>query len=169
MMTTRATDYAVRILAVLSNSLGRRLKVADLAAAASVSKDYVPKVMVPLVRRGWVQSYRGAGGGFLLVEQGQNITLLDVVELFEGPLHLQRCTGASGCEFSPRCPAHNVWLEAEGELRRVLSKYNLAELAAHSRHRSLFVAEEGTSGRDPVGSGDCSGSRGISSGAVPDP
>ncbi|MFQ5776907.1 MAG: RrF2 family transcriptional regulator [Terriglobia bacterium] len=140
MVTARATDYAVRILSVLSNAAGKRLKVADLAAATSVPKDYVPKVMAPLVRRGWVQSYRGSGGGFALVGQGQEISLLDVVELFEGPLHLQSCTGPSGCQFSPGCPVHLVWVEAEAELHRVLAKYNIAELAARSHRQGLFVA-----------------------------
>lgn len=115
------------------------MKTAALAAATAVPKDYVPKVITPLVRRGWVQSYRGAGGGFSLVDPGHNITLLDVVELFEGPVHLQTCTGPSGCQFSPRCPAHGVWLEAEAQLCRVLAKYNIADLAARSRARGLFI------------------------------
>ena len=75
----------------------------------------------------------------MLVEGAENITLLDVVELFEGSVHLNRCTGPAGCQFLPRCPVHNVWLEAEAELRRVLAKYNIADLAANSRSRGLFV------------------------------
>ena len=139
MLISRATDYAVRLLAALSNSGGARLKVADLAVATSVPKNYVLKVMVPLVRRGWVQSCRGSGGGFLLVEKTEKITLLDVVELFEGSVHLNRCTGPTGCQFLPRCPVHSVWLEAEAELRRVLTNYNIADLAAKGRPRGLFV------------------------------
>ena len=98
--------------------------------------------MIPLVRRGWVQSRRGSGGGFSLVGGAESITLLDVVELFEGPVHLNTCTGPTGCQFLPRCPVHPVWLEAEAELRRVLAKYNLAELARNSRARQLFIAGE---------------------------
>lgn len=139
MLITRATDYAVRILATLSNSQGRRLKVGDLAGATSVTEDYLPKVIAPLVRRGWVQSYRGAGGGYSLVHQARDISLLDVVELFEGPLHLQTCTRPSSCQFAPRCPAHRVWLEAEAELRRVLAKYNIAGLAGRSHRQGLFI------------------------------
>lgn len=167
MVITRATDYAVRILTALFNSTGTRLKIGDLAALTSVPRDYVPKVLAPLVRRGWVQSHRGPGGGFSFVGGNHQIALLDVVELFEGRLHLQVCTGQSGCQFSSRCPMHEVWLEAEGELRRVLAKYNIAELAAHSRDRGLFALEEGTSGRYPVDSDESSGRRGSSSGTVP--
>lgn len=140
MVITRATDYAVRILAVLSNANGKRLTLANLAAATSVPRDYVPKVLSPLVRRSWVQSYRGAGGGYSLAGAVQNITLLDVVELYEGSLHLQTCTGPRGCEFAPACPAHSVWLEAEKELCGVLAKYKIAELAARSRRQGLFIA-----------------------------
>lgn len=141
MLITRATDYAVRLLAALSNSSGSRQKVADLAAATSVPKEYIVKVMVPLVRRGWAQAYRGHRGGFLIVERAQNITLLDVVELFEGPVHLNTCTGPAGCQFVSRCPAHRVWLEAEEALRSVLAKHNIADLAADSRRRGLFIQQ----------------------------
>lgn len=140
MVITRATDYAVRILAALSNAPGKRVKTADLAAATAVPREYLSKVVSPLVRRGWVQSHRGAGGGFSVAARGQDITLLDLVELFEGPVHLQTCTGPSGCEFLPHCPAHSVWVEAEEELRRVLAKYNIAELAAESHRQGLFIA-----------------------------
>lgn len=140
MPVTRATDYAVRILIALLSTPRTRVKAADLAAATALSADYVLKIITPLMRRGWVRSFRGAGGGFSLVGQAQSIILLDVVELFEGPLHLQTCTGPEGCQFSTRCPVHRVWLEAEMELRKVLARYNIAELAAHSRRQGLFVA-----------------------------
>ncbi|MFQ5740836.1 MAG: RrF2 family transcriptional regulator [Acidobacteriota bacterium] len=142
MVLTRATDYAVRILTALSSAPAERVKTDALATATSVPKDYISKVITPLVRRGWVQSYRGAGGGFSLVDRGQSITLLEVVELFEGAVHLQPCTGPKGCQFTPRCPAHTVWCEAETELCRVLAKYNIAELAARSRCQGLFIPGE---------------------------
>ncbi len=129
------------------------MKVAELATATSVPKNYVLKVMVPLTRHGWVQSHRGSGGGFCLVGGAEAITLLDVVELFEGSVHLNRCTGPGGCQFLPRCPVHSVWMEAEAELRRVLAKYNIAELAANSRPRGLFVPAgiEGVANSDGSG------------------
>ncbi len=138
----RAADYAMRLLAALFNCGGRRLKVADLAAATAVPKNYVLKVMVPLVRRGWVQSSRGSGGGFSLVGGAESITLLDVVEAFEGPLHLNLCTGPTGCQFLSRCPMHSVWVEAEAALHRVLAKYTIAELAAKSGPQGLFLSRE---------------------------
>lgn len=139
MRITRATDYAVRLLAALSNASGKRLRIAELAATTTVPKDYVAKVLAPLVRRGWVLSSRGMGGGFLLAAPERQITLLDVVELFEGSLHLQPCTGPAGCQFTPRCPVHEVWLEAERALCQVLRKYTVAELAERSRQRGLFL------------------------------
>lgn len=136
---TRTTDYAVRILAGLYCATGERTKAADLATATGVSEKYVLKVLATLKRRGWVVSHRGTAGGYSLVSQAKEITLLQVVELFEGPVHLNACTGPNGCQFVQRCPAHNVWLEAETELRRILTKYNVAELGARSQPQGLFV------------------------------
>ncbi len=139
MLITRATDYAVRILAALLNAPGRRLKTAELVDATSVPKDYAPKVIKVLARRGWVEARRGIGGGFALLPQGQNLTLLDVVQAFEGPVRMHVCTGPSGCQFLSRCPVHNVWLETEERVRAFLGEQRIAELAAESRERLLFV------------------------------
>lgn len=139
---TRATDYAMRILAGLCQAGEAPATAADLAAATGVSEEYVAKVIATLKRRGWVISQRGAAGGHSLVARAKDITLLQIVELFEGPLHLNACTGANGCEFAQRCPAHTIWLEAETELRRVLAKYNLAELAARSQCEGLFIPRQ---------------------------
>ncbi len=139
---TRATDYATRILASLCQAGDAPVTAADLGAATGVPDEYVAKVTATLKRRGWVISQRGTAGGHSLVVQAKDITLLQIVELFEGPLHLNACTGASGCEFAQRCPAHTVWLEAETELRRLLAKCNLAELAARSQRKSLFVPRQ---------------------------
>lgn len=148
MIITRATDDAIRLLTALANSSGNRMKVADLAAVTSVPKNYIFKVMVPLVRRGWVQSTRGFGGGFSLAEAAKDVTLLDVVELLEGPLRLNHCTGTDGCEYLSSCPGRNVWVEAETELRKVLARYDIAHLAAQARERNLFIP----SAKTPAGS-----------------
>ncbi len=139
---TRATDYATRILASLCQAGDTPATAADLAAATGVSEEYVAKVIAVLKRRGWVTSQRGAAGGHSLVSPASHITLLQIVELFEGPLHLNECTGATGCEFLPRCPVHPVWLEAENELRRVLTRYNLAQLAARGQRQRLFAPRQ---------------------------
>jgi Rrf2 family protein len=139
MMITRATEDAIRLLTALANSGGKRMKVADLATVTCVPKNYIFKVLVPLVRRGWVLSTRGFGGGFALVQGAEKVTLLDVVELLEGPLRLNCCTGNGGCEFLPRCAIRSAWVEGEAELRKVLARYDIARLAAGCRDRELFV------------------------------
>lgn len=136
---TRATDYAVRILSALQAAEAGRVTAAALAAATAVPEDQVLKAIGPLIRRGWVQSFRGAVGGFALASSLEDITLLDVVEVFEGPLHVQTCTGVAGCEFSARCAAHVIWLEAEQALRRVLAQHTMAAIAARMRALDVFV------------------------------
>ena len=136
---SRATDYAVRILSALQAADPDRVTAAALAQVTSIPTDQVLKVVGPLTRRGWVQSFRGAVGGFALAASLDEVTLLDVVELFEGPLHVQTCTGLAGCEFSARCSAHVIWLEAERALRRVLAQHTMAEIASRMRALDVFV------------------------------
>lgn len=136
---TRAADYAVRILVALLGAPHTRVRAADLADATALTEDHVLKVIVPLVRRGWVRSHRGMGGGFSLAVSGDQISLADVIELVEGPIRLQTCVGPGGCQFVARCPVHPVWLEAETELRKLLARYDLKDLAARAHRAGLFI------------------------------
>lgn len=136
---SRVTDYAVRILSALHAAQPERVTAAGVAQATSIPVDQVLKVVGPLSRQGWVQSFRGAVGGFSLAIPLDEVTLLDVVELFEGPLHVQTCTGVAGCEFSARCAAHVIWLDAERALRRVLAQHTMAEIVARMRALDVFV------------------------------
>ncbi|MCA9319570.1 MAG: Rrf2 family transcriptional regulator, partial [Planctomycetes bacterium] len=49
-----------------------------------VSQHHLSKVLQQLVRAGLLTSLRGVGGGHTLARDAKNVTLYDVVEVFEG-------------------------------------------------------------------------------------
>ncbi|CAN5465745.1 hypothetical protein BH24ACT7_BH24ACT7_21090 [soil metagenome] len=89
-----------------------------LANGIGTSVSFLPQIMAPLIQAGWVASERGPGGGYRLTDQAAGASLLDVMEVTEGPPENGRCVLADGpCPGSPSCAIHDVWVEA----RRVLT------------------------------------------------
>jgi Rrf2 family protein len=81
-------------------------------------------------KAGVVRSHRGAKGGFSLARPAAEITIKDVVEAIEGPIHLNVCLVAPGeCSRDKVCPMHLVWEEAQEKMMGVLSRANFADLA----------------------------------------
>lgn len=143
MQITRATDYAVRVmiyLAILPEETRVAAPVVALGIQAPAS--FVSKVLQQLVRRGMVTSHRGAGGGFQLAVPPEKISLLDVVEMVEGPLQINLCLpGEASCDRKSWCGAHPIWGDAQAALKNVLASASIARLARESVANLAKVAE----------------------------
>lgn len=89
-MTLLATQEKETALA--SHVINRRLK--------GSSHSYIRKIIRKLVVNGLVSSVSGSNGGFSLAKQPREISLLDVVEALEGPIHTYPNTGMINQVFS---------------------------------------------------------------------
>lgn len=107
----RRTDLALSALRQLAES-EESVSGSDLAAALDTTVTFLPQVMSPLVKAGWVESGRGPGGGYRLRERANHISILDVVERMEGPPDDGRCILRDDeCPGEQTCQMHSVWTE----------------------------------------------------------
>ena len=127
---TQRADLAVRALVVLHRSPAR-LKSVDLAAALGTTAGFVPQVMGPLVREGWVHSVPGPTGGYEPLVEVDALNVLAVVEAVDGPTDSGRCVVADRpCEASAPCALHVAWGLARRELVSSLAAMSVGALAA---------------------------------------
>lgn len=135
MQITRASDYAVRVMIHLAGlPPSSTVQQAELSKETEVSGHFLSKVLQQLVRARLIRSQRGAGGGYALASNSDNVTLLQVVEAIEGPVRLNQCLDEGpSCERKSWCPAHEVWAEAQMAIVRVLGGTSMATLAARAR------------------------------------
>ena len=134
MQITRATDYAVRVMIYMATlPQGERIAGPELARGIQAPESFVSKILQQLVQRGMVTSHRGSGGGFQLAVDPEEISLLDVVEMVEGPMQINLCLpGEASCDRKSWCGAHPIWNEAQAALKRVLAGASIARLARES-------------------------------------
>lgn len=90
MHITLESDYAVRIVDCLSTQNGR-LGAGRIAEQTGVTPRFTLKILHKLVSSGLVRSYKGAKGGYELAREPVQITLREVIEIFEGPYTFSRC------------------------------------------------------------------------------
>jgi len=127
---TRATEYAIRALLYMAGRpRGEVVLKKDICEAQEISPAFLTKILQPLIKAGIVGSQRGVSGGFFLVKNPEEITLLDVLMAEEGPLYLNRCLVQEGsCERDVFCPVHGAWKEIREELMATLGRYNFSAL-----------------------------------------
>jgi Rrf2 family protein len=145
MQLTRAADYAVRVMIHLAGMPPEtRASRADLAHAAECPEQFLSKVLQGLTRAGLVLSHRGNTGGFELSRVHRAATLLEVVEAIEGPIRLNLCLNSDrSCTRQSWCPAHDVWVNAQEAVAKVLERATISDLAQEAvvRKRNGLVEQ----------------------------
>jgi len=140
----RHTDYAARIvlhLACLGE--GAQASIADIAQQRQLPEFFVRRLIGKLVKGGILASSRGSAGGIRLARPAGTISMLDVVQVMEGPIALNHCLEADHlCPFASACPVQSVWAGATRGLVEALAAASFASLASApaghlSAHQSL--------------------------------
>lgn len=101
----------------------------DIAKRQSISVKYLWQVINPLKTAGLLSVTRGAKGGYMLARHPEEITMLEVVTILEGPLSLVDClTQTDSCNHIDTCVARSVWQEVNRAVEKALSGITLAEV-----------------------------------------
>ncbi len=97
MRLTRHGDYAVRVMVDLAQH-GDEAPVprARIQERQDVPAAYLAKIIQMLARAGLVRTQAGARGGVSLAVAPERVTLRQVIEAAEGPIHLNRCVVEPG-------------------------------------------------------------------------
>ena len=133
MRLTTQTDFALRTLMYLTARSGRAT-VAQVAQLYGISTHHVAKVVNLLGRYGYVRNVRGIGGGIELARPPDEIRLGDVVESFEGNMHLLECVDTENvCAIESFCKLKRVLAEAERIQLEYLNSVTLADVAPAAR------------------------------------
>ena len=125
---TRRSDLATRALIELAR-LGRRTKSSELAEAIGTTPGFLSQAMTPLAAHGWVRSEPGPAGGYVLVADLADVSVLVVIEAIEGPSDAGRCVLEDRpCGSAGPCALHQPWQRARTQLLDELSNSPLAGL-----------------------------------------
>jgi Rrf2 family iron-sulfur cluster assembly transcriptional regulator len=118
---TRKADLALRAMQVMAAS-DEPVKGKELAETIGTTVAFIAQVMKPLVDQGWVESDRGPKGGYLLVGDTSNISVLELIESIEGPTQDGRCVlKGTPCPVTEHCALHDAWTRAQSALLTELS------------------------------------------------
>jgi len=132
MRLTRAGEYGIRcILHLARHGKGTLVSRKEIAVRTDVPPDFLAKIAQQLSRAGIIEILQGANGGYRLLADPAEITLLAVIEAIIGEISLNDCVGRpKSCHNSALCTVHRVWNKANQQLRATLQEANFATLAA---------------------------------------
>jgi len=67
------------------------VSVSELSSKLKIPRPFLRKILQTLNREKILTSHKGSGGGFSLARQPKDVQLIELIEVFQGPLHLNEC------------------------------------------------------------------------------
>lgn len=110
-MLSQTAEYALRaVLYLAERPPSRPVRVAEMANALQIPRNYLSKILHQLGRCGVLVSLRGKAGGFQLGVRPGQLALSAVVTPFDRIEERRRCLlGRAQCSDRTACAAHERW------------------------------------------------------------
>jgi Rrf2 family protein len=132
MRITAKADYAVRAaLELAASEDGEPVKGETLSEAQGIPLQFLEHILLELKHARIIRTKRGVRGGYWLARPASEITIADVIRAVEGPLANIQDSAPEDTDY----PGHaeqlrDVWIAVRANLRAVLERVTLADLAA---------------------------------------
>jgi Rrf2 family protein len=111
---TSKSPYAVLALAELGRSSGAEpVPIGELARRREVPVQFLEQLFAVLRRAGIISSQRGVKGGYRFAREPASVSVLEIVELLDGPLGRD---------------AHGPFADAAAAARKVLAETTIADV-----------------------------------------
>jgi Rrf2 family protein len=144
MIFSTRSEYGVMMLTDLARHYGSGpLSLTDIATHLGLSVAYLEQIVPALRTHGFIESQRGAKGGYALAAPPSQINMGGVIRALEGrkhgrgPLSVMPCANLDGsvepCNHEEVCTAPVLWLRVRDAITQALDSTTLADLAPQSR------------------------------------
>ena len=143
--------YGLRALIDLAvhSSDGTPVSITSISDRQDLSERYLEQLMAMLKKAGLVRSVRGAGGGYVLAREAEEISVGDVLRALEGNLDPVDCAGLDPdgvCQAADSCVTKYVWKRINESINRTVDEIRLDQLVEESRKRNPEESEKKNSG-----------------------
>lgn len=117
-------EYALQaIFDLASQRQGEPVRIADIAQRQKIPQKFLELILAGLKQGGFVESRRGAEGGYLLARNADSITVGEVLRFVEGPQQ-----GKSRSRRKTENAFSDLWQQVDHRVAEIVDKTTFADL-----------------------------------------
>jgi Rrf2 family protein len=125
MNTSVKGEYALlAIFDLAMQAPGTPVRIADIAQRQNIPQKFLELILATLKQGGFVESRRGAEGGYMLARASKDITVGDVLRFFEGPQN-----GKPRSRRKSESPFSEMWHQVDQAISNVVDHTTFADLS----------------------------------------
>jgi Rrf2 family protein len=128
-LSTRS-QYGVRAMFEIANSYPRGpVTIKAISEKQAVSIPYLEQILNTLRKAGIIRSVRGPGGGYVLNQEPEQISIGAILRELEGPVAITSCLDPKeGCMRIDGCVTHLLWKSLGEKIEAFLDNMTLKDL-----------------------------------------
>ncbi|MDQ7728040.1 Fe-S cluster assembly transcription factor [Halomonas sp. SpR8] len=127
-LTTKGRYAVTAMLDLALHAHNGPTSLSDISQRQEISLSYLEQLFARLRRAGLVDSVRGPGGGYLLSQPPDEISVSKVIDAVNESVDATRCQGLSDCQQGDICLTHHLWCELSVQIRHFFDDMTLAQL-----------------------------------------
>lgn len=121
--------YALRLMLDLAlQPEGESISLKTIAQRQNISLKYLEQIVTPLSRGNYLQSSRGAQGGYTLTHAPEEYTVGMILRTIEGSLAPVACLEEDTCQRRDRCVTVEVYRRIDQAIDAVVDGITLKDL-----------------------------------------
>ena len=134
-MLSKKTRYALKALVILGKNFGGApMQISRIASEEHIPKKFLEQILLDLRNAGLLYSKKGAGGGYGLVKDPGEISMVQVLRLTGGPVALLPCVSLNfyqkcdECDNELTCGVRDGFVEVRNATVKILSETSIADV-----------------------------------------
>ena len=137
MSVSQKCQYALRAALELAERRGNGpVPATEIARAQAIPLRFLELILGELKKGGFVESRRGAKGGYILRQPPGSLTVGEVMRFVDGPDLPVKCIDLGGeikCPVRDRCAFQGMWQRARDAVAGIYDNTTFADLIAERR------------------------------------
>ena len=133
-------DYALKAILDLALHYDQGLvKIQDIAGRQDIPLKYLEQILLSLKGAGYVNSQRGAKGGYYLAKEPKKIKIGEIIRFMEGPVSPITCVSKSchkKCSEEAHCVFRPIWDKVRIMTEGIVDKTSFADLCKKHEEKS---------------------------------
>ena len=130
---SKKVEYALIALRhMASGGRGQIYTTKEIAEKNLLSYELLAKVMQKLTRKGFIASYQGVHGGYILAHDPRSVKVASVINAIEEKqsVTILQCeaTGVDECSISHSCTIKNPLVKLQNNINKVFEDLTLLEM-----------------------------------------
>lgn len=102
-----------------------------------ISESYLEQLLAKLKKKGFINTIRGAQGGYLLSKPPEQITVGMILRALEGQISTSECLSGESCSRENICATRIIWEKIEKSINEVIDNTTLKDMC--KEHKSLNI------------------------------